>query len=146
MRLTKFSDYALRVLIYLGVHAELATIAQVAEAYGISENHLTKVVHFLSQHGYVETLRGKGGGLRLLRAPADICVGEVVRATESHLSLVECFDAPRSNCKIAPACALKAVFADAADAFYAELDRHTLTDLLTPRVRLRRLLPTGTGS
>lgn len=143
MRLTKFSDYALRVLIYLGVHGELTTIAQVAAAYGVSENHLTKVVHFLSQHGYVETVRGKGGGLRLAKAPAAIRVGAVVRATEAHLSLVECFDPERSTCKISSACGLKSVFARAANAFYAELDQHTLADLLEPRARLRRLVLTG---
>lgn len=143
MRLTKFSDYALRVLIYLGVHGGQATIAQVAEAYGISDNHLTKVVHFLAQQGYVETVRGKGGGLRLARAPGAINVGAVVRATAAHLSLVECFDARRSSCKISPVCELKSVFERAADAFYAELDRHTLADLLEPRARLRRLVLAG---
>ena len=140
MRLTKFSDYALRVLIYLGVHGELTTIAQVAAAYGVSENHLTKVVHFLSQHGYVETVRGKGGGLRLVRAPENIGIGEVVRGSEESLALVECFDAESNACNIAPACLLKGVFRKAAEAFFAELDRHTLADLLRPAPRLARIL------
>ena len=141
MRLTTFSDYTLRVLMYLGVRrGELVTIAEVAEAYGISENHLMKVVHFLAQQGYVETLRGKGGGMRLAMAPEDIGIGELVRGTEESLALVECFDAEHSQCNIAPACVLKGVFRKAADAFFAELDRHTLADLLRPAARLARML------
>ena len=141
MRLTTFSDYSLRVLMYLGVRrGELVTIAEIAAAYGISENHLMKVVHFLAQQGHVETVRGKGGGLRLVRAPEDIGIGEVVRGSEESLALVECFDAESNACNIAPACLLKGVFRKAAEAFFAELDRHTLADLLRPAPRLARIL------
>lgn len=145
MRLTTFSDYTLRVLMYLGIRrGDLVTIAEIAAAYGISENHLMKVVHFLAQHGYVETVRGRGGGLRLAMAPEDIGVGEVVRGAEETLALVECFDAEQSQCNIAPACLLKGAFKKAAEAFFAELDRHTLADLLRPAPRLARILhPAG---
>lgn len=141
MRLTAFSDYTLRVLMYLGVRRDgLVTIAEIAAAYGISENHLMKVVHFLARQGYVETVRGRGGGLRLAVAPEDIVVGEVVRGTEDSLALVECFDAERCECNIASACLLKGIFKKAAAAFFAELDRHTLSDLLRPAPRLARML------
>ncbi|MGH8736545.1 MAG: RrF2 family transcriptional regulator [Burkholderiales bacterium] len=142
MRLTTFSDYSLRVLMYLGVHdGRLATVGEVAAAYGVSENHLVKVVHYLAQQGYIETIRGKGGGMRLARLPAKINVGEVVRGTEESLTLVECFDKATSGCRIDAACLLKGMLSRAMDAFFAALDRHTLADLLAPKLRLARLLP-----
>jgi len=141
MRLTTFSDYTLRVLIYLGTHDDsLATIGEIARAYAISENHLMKVVHHLAQHGYVETTRGKGGGMRLARPPGSINIGEVVRGTEDNRKLVECFDPEASDCRIEPACVLKGVLSRAVQAFFAALDPYTLTDLLVPRARLARVL------
>lgn len=135
MRLTTFSDYAFRVLIYLGSAPQgLATIADIAAAYGISENHLMKVVHHLSRLGYLETLRGKGGGMRLARAPEAIKVGEVLRATEDGFELVECMGEAESDCRIARACMLKGVLEEATAAFLQALDRYTLADLLRPRV------------
>lgn len=142
MRLTTFSDYGLRVLIYLGVHrGRLATIGEIARVYGVSENHLMKVVHHLARHGYVETVRGKGGGLRLARAPADINVGKVVRESEDNLAFVECFDRATSDCRIASACLLKKALGEALDAFFASLERYTLDDLVGNRPRLAKLLP-----
>ena len=141
MRLTTFSDYSLRVLMYLGVHGErLATIGEVARAYGVSENHLVKVVHHLAQHGYVETTRGKGGGMRLAQPPEKINVGEVVRGTEGNVTLVECFDRATSDCRIEPACVLKGMLSRAVDAFFAALERYTLADLLVTKPRLTKLL------
>ena len=141
MRLTAFSDYSLRVLMYLGVHRDrLATIGEVAQAYAVSENHLVKVVHHLARHGYIETTRGKGGGMRLARAPERINVGEVVRGTEENLVLVECFDTATSSCRIGAACVLKGVLARAVDAFFAALDEYTLADLLVTGPRLAVML------
>ncbi|MCC6472828.1 MAG: Rrf2 family transcriptional regulator [Burkholderiales bacterium] len=144
MRLTAFSDFSLRVLIYLGVHdKELATIAGIAAAYGVSENHLMKVVHHLARKGYIETVRGRGGGLRLARKPAAIRIGEVVRSTETNAILAECFDRESSECRIEPACVLRGLLGQAQEAFFAELDRHSLADLVAPRVKLARLLVPG---
>lgn len=143
MRLTHFTDYTLRVLIYLGMHQReesLATIGDIATAYGISENHLMKIVHHLARQGYVETIRGKGGGMRLARAPEEIRIGDVVRGTEEDLAIVECFGAGRSNCPIVPACALRGMLAGAIDAFFAVLDGRTLADLLEPRKQLVSIL------
>jgi len=141
MRLTTFSDYSLRVLMYLGTHGErLATIGEIAGAYRVSENHLMKVVHHLAQHGYIETTRGKGGGMRLARPPEKINVGEVVRGTEDSLTIVECFDKVNSDCRIEPACVLKGIMSRALDAFFTVLYRHTLADLLVPKPKLARML------
>jgi len=141
MRLTTFSDYTLRVLIYLGTNPDrIATIGEVAAAYGISENHLMKVVHALSLRGYIETVRGKGGGMRLKLAPEAINVGEVIRGSEDDPRLVECFDKNTSDCRIEPACLLKGILGRALEAFFAVLDRYTLLDLMAPRPKLVKLL------
>ena len=137
MRLTTFTDYSLRVLIYLGLHRDrLATIGEIAGAYGISEHHLVKVVHHLAQRGYVATTRGKGGGMRLAQPPAEINVGAVVRGTEETDRLVECFDPAASACRIESACVLKGVLGRAVDAFFATLERCTLADLLVTAPKL----------
>lgn len=141
MRLTTFSDYSFRVLIYLGNEAEgLATIDQIASAYRISPNHLMKVVHLLAGEGYIETVRGKGGGMRLARPPKAIRVGDVLRATEDGFDIVECLQPGKADCRIAPACLLRGALAEARDAFLAVLDRYTLADLLLPSPRLAQLL------
>ena len=141
MRLTTFSDYTLRVLIYLGVHdGEIATVGQIADAYGISANHLMKVVHYLAQGGYIETARGKGGGMRLGLAPEKINLGELVRGTEDNRKLVECFDRDNSECRIETACVLRGVLTQALEAFFRSLDAYTLADLLAPKPRLANML------
>ncbi|AWN37228.1 Rrf2 family transcriptional regulator [Methylobacterium radiodurans] len=129
MRLTRYTDYALRTLIYLGLNEpRQSSIGEIARAYGISENHLTKVVHQLGRLGLVRTIRGRGGGLRLALDPAEIVVGAVVRQTEEDLALVECFAG--GACAITPSCRLRRVLGEALAAFLAVLDRYTLADLL----------------
>jgi Rrf2 family nitric oxide-sensitive transcriptional repressor len=142
MRLTAFTDYSLRVLMYLGVHRDrVATIREIALAYGVSENHLMKVVQDLARRGYVDTIRGKGGGLRLARPPENINLADVVREAEDDDAFVECFDAGAADCRIAPACVLKGALRSALDAFFAALRGYTLADLLAPRARLAGLMP-----
>jgi Rrf2 family transcriptional regulator, nitric oxide-sensitive transcriptional repressor len=141
MRLTVYSDYALRLLMYLAVKEdELATIAEIAEAYGISKNHLTKVAHELGLAGYVETVRGRGGGLRLARAREQISLGEVVRHTEPDMALVPCFAPVNDDCAIERCCVLRKALQRAGNAFLAVLDGYTLADLTRPRTALRSLL------
>jgi len=141
MRLNTFTDYCLRVLMYAGARdGALATIDEIAAAYGISRNHLMKVVLRLGQLGYLETVRGKGGGLRLAMAPATIGLGRLVRETEQDLALVECFQGYKQACAVEPACVLKKVLGEALGAFLDVLDGYTLADLLVPRRRLATLL------
>jgi Rrf2 family nitric oxide-sensitive transcriptional repressor len=141
MRLTKHTDYALRVLIYIGLQeGEKVRLADIAEAFGISRNHLMKVVHRLGSLGYIRTLRGRNGGLLLARTAESIRVGDVVRDLEDDLRLVECFAASNTACRIEPACALKRSLDDALQAFLDVLDEVSLADLLQSRHRLRRLL------
>ncbi|MDA8093637.1 MAG: Rrf2 family transcriptional regulator [Betaproteobacteria bacterium] len=133
MQLTRFTDYSLRVLIYLAAHPErLATIPEVATAHRISQNHLMKVVHQLGLHGFIATQRGKGGGMRLARLPDDIRLGEVVRAMEENMALAECFHSDIQGCALLPGCGLKGVLVEARANFLATLDRYTLADLVRP--------------
>jgi Rrf2 family nitric oxide-sensitive transcriptional repressor len=142
VQITLYSDYALRVLIYLAIEPDrMATIEEIAGSFGISKAHLTKVVHELGACGYLATLRGRSGGIRLARRPEDITVGAVLRATEESMNLVECFDAAANRCVITPSCGLRAVLGEALAAFLAVLDRHTLADLVARRrAPLARLL------
>lgn len=128
MQLTQFTDYSLRVLIYLARQPEpgMATIAEIAEYFQISKAHLVKTANALSNHGFIETSRGKGGGIRLARPANTIVIGEVVRTTEPHLELVECFDTRTNLCRIARGCVLKGVLYESRQAFMAVLDKYTL--------------------
>ena len=140
MRLTVFTDYALRVLMYLALEPDRRVrIRDVAEAYGISRNHLMKVVNKLTRAELVEASRGVNGGLILARDAADISVGEVVRKCEDEIALVECFRKD-NQCVITPECELKRVFGEAQDAFLEVLDRYTVSDLIIMRPQLRRRL------
>lgn len=141
MKLTTFTDYSLRVLIYLAAEpGQRATIAQIAAAYGVSENHMVKVVHFLGSHGWLRNVRGKGGGLSLAREPAAIVIGEVVRQTEGFDLPAECFDERSDRCVLARFCRLKTALGEAVDAFYRSLDRYTLEDMVQNRGRIVRVL------
>lgn len=141
MKLTTFTDYCLRVLIYLAAEpGQRATIAGIATAYDISEHHLVKVVHFLGKQGLLTNVRGKGGGLELAHAAHEVGVGQVVRQAEGHVAVVECFDPFASHCCIAPACRLHGALDEAVAAFYAVLDRYTLADLVANREQLAPLL------
>ncbi len=144
MRLTRFTDYSLRVLIYLACEpGRRATIGEIAQAFDVSENHLTKVVHFLGQQGWVSTVRGKGGGLALARAAQEVNVGEVVRCAEGEAMPAECFDADANHCAIARVCRLHGALREAADAFHGVLSGYTLADLVHPRATLSRMLFIG---
>jgi Rrf2 family nitric oxide-sensitive transcriptional repressor len=143
MRLTTYTDYTLRTLMYLAVNTEkLATIAEIARSWRISETHLMKVVHQLGVAGDIETIRGRNGGLRLGRSADAINLGTVVRRTEEDMDLVPCFDGSGS-CAISEICVLQAVLHEALGAFLAVLDRFTLADLVAPRARLAELLGIG---
>ena len=131
MRLTDYTDYTLRTLMYLGYNRDrLVTIQDIADLHGISKNHLTKVVHQLGLSDMVETVRGRNGGLRLNKEPADINIGEVVRNTETDFYMAECFDRENNSCVYSPSCTLKGVLNSATSAYLAVLDGFTLEDLL----------------
>ncbi len=138
MQLSLRSDYALRVLLYLGAHpGEVVTTRCISDAYGISKNHLVRVVQTLAEHGYVELIPGRSGGMRLVRDPAAIRLGEVVRHAEPNLKLVECFDPATNTCPIARSCGLKSVLNEGLLAFLATLDQHTLAELVTSKSRTK---------
>jgi Rrf2 family transcriptional regulator, nitric oxide-sensitive transcriptional repressor len=137
MQLTLYTDYSLRVLIYLGIRPNhQATITEIAQSYKVSRNHLVKVVHNLGNMGYITTTRGRGGGLLLALPPEKINIGEVVRKTEPNFALVECFDEETNSCPISPACALIRALKLARKAFLEVLDQYTLADVVANRVEL----------
>jgi len=141
MRLTVHSDYALRVLMFLAVReGGLSTIAEIAARYDISANHLMKVVHQLGVAGFVETVRGRGGGLRLAKPAEAIRLAEVVRTTEPDLAIVSCFKPVDEPCAIRSCCVLRRALEQARDAFMSVLEDFTLGDLVKPRARLASLL------
>ena len=148
MQLTRYSDYALRVLMYLALNGHRrCTTREIAGAYGVSESHLTKVIHHLGRSGLVTTIRGEGGGLELARPASGISLGAVYREFEPDFELAECFaDRERCSCPIAGFCEMTRVLELGLQAFFEVLDRHTLEDLMTQAPALRRVLTTGKSS
>lgn len=141
MKLTSFTDFSLRVLIYLAAQPrQRATIAEIARSFDVSVNHLTKVVHFLGKNGWLANVRGKGGGLELAMPPEMVGVGRVIRQTEGAAMPAECFSVDGGHCSIAPVCRLSGVLGEAVKAFYAVLDKYTLADLVHNREALAGIL------
>lgn len=146
MRLTNYTDFSLRVLIYVATKKsdELSNIKEIAEVYGISKNHLMKVIYELGKNGYIETIRGRNGGIRLARPASEINIGEVVRRTEEDFHLVECFDREKNQCIITSVCGLKHVLNKALKAYFSILDQYTLKDLVGNQELLHSMLHKGT--
>lgn len=141
MRLTLYSDFAIRVMLFLGSHEDrLCSIAEIAKAYGISHNHLMKVASDLAGSGYIQSVRGRGGGLRLARPAAQINIGQVLRHTEGTVDLVGC-----GECALSPACGMVCVFRDAIENFFATLDQYSLADIMSGGrlTQLRQILARG---
>lgn len=141
MQLTQYTDFGLRTLIALGLNpGNQLTVTRISQAYDISRHHLVKVVARLAELGYVDTLRGKGGGVRLALDPDQIRIGAVVRSMEAELGVVECLEEGGGRCVIAPACRLKGVLREATREFLDSLDQYTLADVLRQRQPVARLL------
>jgi len=145
MRLTNYTDYSLRVLIFLALKKEdeLGTIKEIAEKYNISKNHLMKIIHDLGKLGYIDTIRGRYGGIKLAKHPSEINIGEVVSKTEEDFHIVECFNKGKNYCVITPSCKLKHVLYEALQAFIHVLKQYTLEDLIQNKDDLRFLLTTS---
>lgn len=141
MRHTVFTDYSLRVLMYVGVHeGQLVTIDEISKIYDISRNHLTKVVHQLGVEGFIKTIRGRNGGIRLAMAPKDIVIGDLVSKMEEDFELVECFNGNKNKCIISEACKLRSVLGEALDAYMSVLEKYTLADVIENQTRLQKIL------
>ncbi|HEX6593294.1 MAG TPA: Rrf2 family transcriptional regulator [Bacillota bacterium] len=142
MQLKKYTDYALRVLIFTGMKAddELASIKEISEVFSISQHHVGKVVFELNKLGLLETIRGRYGGIRLAKQPDDINVGALVRTLENDFDLLECFDPDKNHCVISPACRLKNILHEALEAFIHVLDEYTIGDLIVNDDELRKLM------
>ena len=139
MKLTRFTDYSLRVLIYLGMKEDVRGISrEISEAYGISRNHLMKVVSLLTRMEYLDARRGPGGGIALARSPSEIVIADVIRDMEDDLNLVECF-CEDGSCLIKPMCVLKSALNKALKAYLDTLEQYTLSDLLKPKTQLAQV-------
>lgn len=139
MRLTDYTDYTLRVLMFCAVRPERPiTIAEIAQSHAVSKNHLMKIVNDLARQGILQTTRGRGGGLRLLKPAAEIRIGDVVRNSETDFRMVECFDSASNSCNLSAHCKLKSVIGKALDAYLAELDSVTLADITQPTLAGRQ--------
>lgn len=136
MKLTLYSDYSLRVLMYIARQEHRVQIDEIAKFYGISKNHLTKVVNNLATLGYIETTRGRGGGIRIKMTPEEINIGALIRKTEEHFNLVECFNRETNTCPIAGICGLQGVLGEALNAYLSVLDKYTLQDILFRKIAL----------
>ncbi len=147
MRLTTYSDYALRTLMFAAArHPELTSIAEVAGSYGIPQGHVRKIVHELARAGLLTSLRGRSGGFRLAAAPAMIRLDEVIRHTETDFALAECFAPRNGHCRLQAGCRLQRALADAADAFLGSLATWTLADLVEPRGAFLAAFASGEGA
>lgn len=144
MKLSLFSDYALRIMMYAALKGRAFQLEEVSAAYDISKHHLAKIVQGLSKLGYLDTRRGRGGGIQLARPPGDIRIGKLVRETEDQPAIAECFNAATNTCRLSGRCQLKAALAKAQNAFYDSLDAHTLLSLVSGPQRsnmIKLLLP-----
>ena len=139
MKLSLYSDYSLRVLMFAAVKGEAFQLEEVASAFDISKHHVAKIVQGLSKLGYLDTRRGRSGGIQLARPPEDIRIGKLVRETEDQPIMVECFDAASNTCRLDGCCKLKAALAKARKAFYDSLDEHTLSNLVSGPQRSRMI-------
>jgi Rrf2 family transcriptional regulator, nitric oxide-sensitive transcriptional repressor len=137
MQLTQFTDYALRTLIYIATKGDVCTITEIAESYQISRHHLVKVVHKLGQLGYLNTIRGKSGGLELNKSPKQINIGELIQKIEPNFRLVECIDNPNGTCCIIPVCKLKIILEQAKKEFLENLQQYSLADLVVNKTQLK---------
>lgn len=142
MRLTNYTDYTFRVLIYLSAQKKdrLVQIKEIADTYQISKNHLMKVIYDLGKTGWVETMRGRKGGIRLSAEPSTITLGDVLRKTEEDFFMVECFDEQKNACLISPACGLNSILNEALFAYFRVLDQYTIADVVENRTELSKLL------
>ncbi|MCT2347521.1 Rrf2 family transcriptional regulator [Niallia taxi] len=142
MRLTNYTDYSLRVLVYLGLKktGQLSTIQEIADTYNISKNHLMKIIHNLGKLGYIETIRGRNGGIKLAMNPTEINIGKVVLATEEDFHIVNCFSEGRNYCILTPSCKLKHALNEALMAFLSVLNSYTLADFLHNNDELNALI------
>lgn len=141
MNITTFSDYTLRVLIYLATHAgEKSTAQDIAAAYDISFHHVAKAAQWLAREGHVISERGRSGGMTLSHSPSEINIGQILRATEAGSALVDCMRANGGSCCISPSCGLKSALAEAKAAFYTVLDKCSLADISKQKSALKILL------